>query len=154
MVHDGDTYFERCYAADFDPRLSEAKKEGCWQAWLSFYTRHQPAHRVDYALRRIEALQNGEPSPELPGSVVTAVAEAPWPASATDGAIAPADAPLTVPALSTTSTMEGDGGAVLRGCQQYCRQYESACNARCHEGTLTCWHGCEAEKTICLRGCY
>jgi hypothetical protein len=152
MVHDGDTYFERCYAADFQVRLSQEQKEGCWQAWLAFYTRHQPAHRVDYALRRIEALQNGEPTPELPGSAQTPLVLPPL--ASADASIAAPDPPATTRSLSIISTMEGDAGEVPNGCKTYCEGYQSACNARCHEGTLACFHGCEQERTICLHGCY
>ncbi|MDB4974329.1 MAG: hypothetical protein JWN48_2670 [Myxococcaceae bacterium] len=153
MVHEGDTYFERCYAVDFDPQVRPEQKEGCWQAWLAFYTRHQPAHRVDYALRRIEAVQNGEPSLELPGTVAAELLPQDVKTELTSLVRADAGVSRTEPRL-LASTMEGDAGPVENGCSHYCGEYEAACNARCHEGSRTCLLGCESERKICLNGCY
>jgi len=153
MVHEGDVYFERCYAADFDARIGPEQKEACWQAWLAFYTRHQPAHRVDYAMRRIEAVQNGEPTPSLPGS-----GQAPLLSSTVKSelvTVIAADAGIgRTSSRLLASTMERDAGPVANGCSHYCTEYEAACNARCHEASRLCTAGCEYERTICLHGCY
>jgi hypothetical protein len=153
MVHEGDTYFERCYAADFDTRVRPEQRESCWQAWLSFYTRHQPAHRVDYALRRIEAVQNGEPSLVLPGSAGYMTEPAGSELVSADAAVGRV-APDMVAMTHVASTMEGDAGPVENGCLQYCNQYEGACSARCHDGSEACFTGCARERTVCLHACY
>ena len=161
MVHEGDTYFERCYGADFDVRVPQEKKELCWQAWLAHYTKHQPAHRVDYALGRIEALSSGEPPPFLPGLV--------------RGALRPdqirSELDAAVAASSNTSSMllapisAADASAVPRGCAHFCSEYERRCNADCpaaveargsarEQRSDTCMAGCERERAICLNGCY
>jgi hypothetical protein len=142
-VHDGNRYFERCYGADFDPALSTRQKEACWQAWIAHYTRHQPAHRVDYALRRVEAFQNGEPPPGLPGL-------SPW-------ARAPADdaklASLVHYAPYATGG-DGDGGPIPNGCLEACNTFEANCSAACPDDNVSCRNGCIRERSICLGGCH
>lgn len=66
-VQQSRVYFERCYAADFDPRIPLAEKHACWTAWREHYTMGQPPDRTDYALRRIQAIEQGESVPRLPG---------------------------------------------------------------------------------------
>lgn len=145
MVHEGDTYFERCYAADFNLRIRPEQREACWQAWVAHYTRHQPAHRVDYALRRIEALQNGEPALLLPG----------LPASSAGKAVEIDDAGSLARAQASLSpVMQGDGGPVQNGCLTFCNDYESRCVARCPGNDVACHDGCQRERALCLQGCY
>jgi len=150
LVHEGDVYFERCYGADFDHRIAQSQRESCWQAWIAHYTKHQPAHRVDYALRRVEALQNGEPPPELPGMVTGALGE--------KQVEAELQAVEQVANNNTSSllaaTADGDGGVVPNGCLHFCNEYEGACNARCQGASHACFVGCERERAICLRGCH
>jgi hypothetical protein len=143
-VHQGDRYFERCYGADFDAKVPVTKKESCWQAWITYYTKHQPAHRVDYALARIESLQNGDPLPTLPDLA----SEPSRPAEHdTDAAASDVSSQILV-------TMAPDAGPVPNGCLHFCNEYESDCNARCDRGSLSCSANCEHERGLCLRGCY
>lgn len=154
-MHEGDRYFERCYAADYEVRVAVADKEACWTAWTSHYTKHQPAHRVDYALRRIEAIQNGEPAPSLPG-----LGRGPLPS----GSLSSAEVDAEVQAASVESSNNSaallttislnDGGPVPNGCLNYCNQYESRCNGRCPGTSTTCRLGCERERQLCLNGCH
>jgi hypothetical protein len=150
MVHEGDTYFERCYGADFDVRVPQEKKELCWQAWLAHYTKHQPAHRVDYALGRIEALQSGEPAPFLPGLVRGALTPGEL-RSELDAAVSAASntgslllAPISAP----------DASSVPNGCSDFCSEYERRCNADCPTANEVCTAGCQRERAICLNGCH
>jgi hypothetical protein len=62
-------YFERCYAADFDPRISLAEKHACWTSWLEHYTSAQPPERAEYARRRVDGIEHGESVPQLPQPV-------------------------------------------------------------------------------------
>jgi hypothetical protein len=155
MLHEGDTYFERCYGADYAYRVPRDRKEACWQSWIAHYTKHQPAHRVDYALARIEALQNGDPAPVLPG-----LPRANIDAGAMDASIAEeleaADAAARPPQgwlLSPVMT-QGDGAVVPNGCANYCEGYASTCEARCAPENAPCQVGCKRERAICLGGCY
>lgn len=149
LVHEGDRYFERCYGADFDLRIDSIQKESCWQAWITYYTKHQPAHRVDYALARIEKLQNGEPQPTLP-SMGSESAPVPAP----DLEIVDPDGGNGDVSTAVLVTMESDAGPVPNGCLHFCNEYESRCNAQCDRGSLACSANCEHERGVCLRGCY
>ena len=149
MVHDGDKYFEHCYGADFDPRVAQDQKELCWQAWIAHYTKHQPSHRIDYALSRVEALQNGEPPPALPGLVRGALTPAEV-RSELDAAAAAASN-TSAALLSPTSA---DGGNVPNGCMHFCDQYDARCRARCTGLGPKCPDTCERERAVCLNGCY
>lgn len=67
MGYQSSVYYERCYSADFDPRIRAPEKEGCWTAWLEHYTEGQALNRIDYAMGRLEAIGRGETLPTLPG---------------------------------------------------------------------------------------
>jgi hypothetical protein len=151
MVHDGDVYFERCYGADYDARYPAGQKEACWQAWLAHYTKHQPAHRVDYALRRIEALQNGEPAPELPGLGNGGLTQGQLVAEVQD---IDAGVSNNGSALLAPRTEVADGGGIPNGCLHYCDEYEAACSSRCQGTSPACFSGCERERAICLHACH
>ena len=149
MVHEGNVYFEDCYGADFNPRIRDADREACWNAWLAHYTRHQPAHRIDYALRRVEALQAGEPPLVLPG-----ISE--------DGATAVidpnADGLVTLQGpragAEANTILEHDAAPVAHGCGQACGGVETQCLARCASTDLACRDGCALDRSTCLGGCY
>lgn len=52
-MHRSEVYFERCYAADRDPRVPIEQRRACWQAWIEHYRHAQPAERVDYAREQL-----------------------------------------------------------------------------------------------------
>lgn len=52
-MHRSDMYFERCFAADFDLRISVEERRACWQAWMEHWQRDQSVERVDYVRERI-----------------------------------------------------------------------------------------------------
>jgi hypothetical protein len=52
-MHRSEVYFERCYAADFDPQVPIDERRACWQAWMEYWQRDQPIERVDYVRERI-----------------------------------------------------------------------------------------------------
>jgi len=149
MVHEGNGYFEKCYAADFNPQRNDSERDACWNAWLAHYTHHQPAHRIDYAMRRVESLQAGEPQLGLPG-------------------LRPGAAPITVSsgneavtlkgpragAEAATRLQSGDEPRIEHGCSGMCAIYEARCLAPCPEPLGACADGCTHEKAICLGGCY
>lgn len=149
MVHEGNGYFEKCYGADFNPKRSDTEREACWNAWLAHYTRHQPAHRIDYAMRRVESLQAGESALGLPG-------------------LSPSPAPFVISSGSEAVTVQGpragaeaatrlqteEEPSVAHGCTGMCQIYEARCLTPCPERSGACAKGCEREKAICLGGCY
>jgi hypothetical protein len=150
MMHEGDVYFERCYGADFASEFGVQQKEACWQAWVAHYTKHQPAHRVDYALGRIESLQNGERPPELPGLLRGALP----PQEVARELDAAAAAASDTSAALLSPLMQGDGGVVPNGCAHYCGEFEQQCRARCLSAGRACDEGCERERAVCLNGCH
>jgi hypothetical protein len=149
MVHEGNVYFEHCYAADFEPKRSPAQRESCWTAWLAHYTKNQAAHRIDYAMRRVESLQSGERSPGLP-DLAGPQQEAPMIGG--EGAEVTRTGPRAGAEVATT-IVAGEG-AVLNGCEPACTATFSACAEHCPKESEGCPAFCEREKTICLGGCY
>jgi hypothetical protein len=149
MLHEGNVYFEQCYAADFDLRRTPTQRESCWTAWLAHYTKHQAAHRVDYAMRRVESLQAGEPSPGLPelqGPNQDA------PIIGGEGAEITRTGPRAGAEMATTMTA-GDE-TIANGCEPTCTASYATCAASCPKESEGCPDFCEREKTICLAGCY
>lgn len=146
MVHQGNVYFEHCYGADFDPTIPTQDKEVCWSAWLAHYTRHQPGHRIDYAMRRMEALQMGEPSPTLPrhdGSP-TEGPKGSWPPQTES----------TVRVSSAELAPNGDNPDIPHGCETICRAQHDRCSAGCDAKAEWCEKLCEREQGLCMGGCY
>jgi hypothetical protein len=140
-VHEGNRYFEHCYGADFDPRLKPAQNLACWQAWVAHYNRFQPAQRVDYAMRRVEALEAGEPPLRLPGLGDSAGNQVP-------------PAPATALQISGTAQGQTAAATIPNGCLEACNAYEGQCVRECEPNAGTCRPGCNRERAICLAGCY
>jgi hypothetical protein len=149
IVHDGDRYFEHCYGADFDRRVTSGQNEACWQAWLAHYSRYQPAHRVDYAMRRIEALQGGETELKLPGLSREPPVQAD-PAQQELLQNAQSGAPPKLAAIDSDASTP----AVPNGCLDTCAGYEAHCVSECPGDETACRHRCIRERAICLGGCH
>ena len=150
MVHQGNIYFEHCYGADFDPQIPAAEKEVCWTTWLAHYTRHQPGHRIDFALRRVEGLQMGEAMPPLPGIDPNAPKTDPgdWPPSV--GSTGPALARMD----GEEPSQEGDGAEIPHGCETICQSERDECGRKCAESRDWCSKLCDREQALCTGGCY
>lgn len=147
MVHAGDRYFEQCYGADFSPSVEPLKKEACWQAWLAHYTRYQPAHRIDYAMRRVEALQGGELGPTLPGMTHDA-AQLDVDAQVALESVVPLD-PAIPAVVAANPEVE-----VPNGCLSACNLFEAKCIEQCPVESTNCRNGCARDRAICLGGCH
>jgi hypothetical protein len=169
-VQQSRVYFERCYAADFDPRIPLAEKHACWTAWREHYTIGQPPDRTDYALQRIRAIEHGESVPRLPGlpeaalgprraTPIMAVSapqeppevQEPPPASADEERLTARErrrrrrhrAPLprtTNPSCATTACEPA-----FRSCTEACPE---------HGEGEACRTACEVELHSCARGCF
>jgi hypothetical protein len=151
MVHDGNHYFEHCYGADFNPHVRESDREACWNAWLAHYTRHQPAHRIDYAMRRVEALQSGEPAMGLPG---ISQAENVAPVDSAAEGLVTLHGPRAGAEVSTILDSHANPQGVDQGCGQACDAAQSVCNSRCPADVPACLDGCKRDRALCLGGCY
>ncbi len=148
MVHTGNFYFEHCYGAEFNPEVSPGEREACWMAWLANYTRHQPAHRVDYAMRRVEAIQAGDQTLLLPGVPGGMSAPPVDPSLPQTASAYPARVGANV------ATTEGDAGAPGHGCSESCVGLEGECSLSCPPDTPSCHALCKRDAEICRRGCY
>jgi hypothetical protein len=148
MVHEGNVYFEDCYAGDFNPRVSDGDREACWNAWLAHYTRHQPAHRIDYALHRVESLQAGEPPLALPGISVDAVAA---PIDTQTEGLATLQGTGKGPEVSTV--LQQSAVPVAHGCGAACSDLERVCLEKCQDN-VGCQDGCLRDRAVCMGGCY
>lgn len=65
-IHEGSLRFEHCYRIDLEPDANSPQRNACWSRWLAQYTYGQPRDRIDYARRRMIALEEGNAqAPEL-----------------------------------------------------------------------------------------
>jgi hypothetical protein len=151
MVHDGNVYFEDCYGGDFNPQISDAQREQCWNAWLAFYTRHQPAHRIDYAMRRVEALQSGEPPLELPGITPGVSADD---SLGTGGGLVTLEGPRAGAEAATRLDQHASAAGIAHGCQGACSGGETECLGKCPPDVVECRDICKRDRAICMNGCY
>jgi hypothetical protein len=99
---------------------------------------------------RIEALQNGDPAPKLPGLV-----DGPLSAAEVERELADVDAAAgNVSSTLLSTVMDSDAGPVPNGCLSFCSSYESRCAASCPGRSVACRTSCERERAICLKGCF
>lgn len=152
MVQQSTEYFERCHAADLDPRRTVEQRQACWSAWLEHYAGFQSADRAGYAQERLAALGRGEAMPQLPGleaagASVNAAAMVSVGYEPRRGADLPRDAQAAM-AAPAPSTLDADP------CVRVCAPRQAACVARCDAERGECVTACAAEHRVCLRACY
>lgn len=159
----GRVYFERCYAADFDPRVALADKHACWTAWLAHYTSGQPVDRGDYARQRIYAIEHGESVPRLPGLPAAALGpRSAAPITAASTSLTEDDAERAAPERPERrrrrSRRERHAPPLPRNSNPTCaatacEQAWRACYDTC-DGARPCETACQIELTACARGCF
>jgi hypothetical protein len=160
-------YFERCYAADFDPRIVVAEKRACWTAWLEHYTIAQPEERREYARARVHAIEQGESVPRLPGlpqaamgpRAFTPVMAVSAPPEEEEAAAISADA---VPAdevdlprrrrRARAAPLPRTGNAICAAIA--CEPAWRRCVDTCPAGAAACETACNVELNACARGCF
>lgn len=153
IVYQGNAAFEYCYAAEQKPKVTLAQREACWSAWLAHYTRHQDLNRVDYALRRQEALQMGDPTPPPPAIASSAGSEGPADPATLGFGVTDEGDPIRSPNSMKPYAVEGDNSAKT-GCLVTCEQLSVECIHACQPGFEPCLETCKADQRICLGGCY
>jgi len=180
-VHEGAVRFEHCYGVDLNPKAEASQRKACWQLWVSSYTVGQPRDRIEYAQRRLHALDgDDEKCPQLaldrdhppearqfylvvptPTSV-----HAPPPPVATvlqagDGGVPPG-APSADLAKSDAGTA-GRGAKTSDGakappseiCATRCRSAWQSCDGACATpSTKSVCADCKTAYTRCMRGCF
>jgi len=149
MVHQSNAYFERCHSADYDPTVQANIRQACWAAWLEHYTGGQPPERLEYARRRLRALEEGITVPPLPGLPSSALGSSHTASFLVTSSSSSTEQvlPSAVPQSPAAPTAD-DGAARLEVCAPERVRCRDACDsAGCHDA-------CIAEYRTCLRGLY
>jgi hypothetical protein len=180
-VHEGAVRFEHCYGVDLNPRAEPVQRKACWQLWVSSYTVGQPRDRIEYAQRRLHALDGSDDAcptlalgrdrpPEarqfyLVVPTPTSVHTTPPPV-ATVVQAGDAGVPSEVPGAERSKT---DGGAASGGaktsdgskappaasCASRCLGAWQSCDAACSNArTGSSCAECKATYSKCMRGCF
>lgn len=146
MVHQSNTYFEHCHAADLDPGRTMDERKACWSAWLDHYGEPQPPERRAYASARIEAIERGEAIRPLPDVTTYRAA---FLGSDGEQVEVASDDPQQVPRdVEPAPAISSDP------CINVCTPRLTACLATCGARGADCVTACRAEHNVCLRGCY
>lgn len=147
-------YFERCYAADFDPRIPGTEKHACWDAWLEHYAAHQPRERVEYARERSRGLARGRAVAPLPG--IPEAAMGPTGAASVAAASAGGDEadesrwpPPRERRYRRQLPRTSNPTCAAAACEAPWRDCLAACEDR-----PACRNACTVELRACARGCY
>jgi len=169
MVHQSNSFFERCHGADFDSSVTPDQRGQCWSVWLEHYTLGQSPDRLVYARQRIVDIQTGQesvaPMPGMPTSQVEGsytasylslgapdtVPESPDQTETTDEATAEATASA---APSEAQPRRPRAPNADHECSEVCEPRWDACIARCDNPHGACRHTCETHHSTCLAGCF
>jgi hypothetical protein len=160
MVHRSRAYFERCYAADFNPEIRRTERHACWVAWLDHYTAAQPRERIMYAHARVAAQARDTDALALPGVDDPADAGVALAPIADAGQLADAE-PIAAdarPAHAAFAIPPPPEPAMPRrgspACAPVCGPRFSACVALCNpENPEACRDACIAEHRACGNAC-
>ena len=164
-VQQSNVYFERCYAADFDPRVPLAEKHACWSAWREHYAMGQPPERLSYAQARIYGIEHAESVPGLPGLPEAAIGPRQvTPVTATSTTEAPPDP--EPPAIAERESLHDRRARRRRRVHPLprtsnpicaasaCEPSYRACLDTCATQNEACETACEVELQACARGCF
>ena len=165
-VQQSNVYFERCYAADFDPRVPLAEKHACWSAWREHYAAGQPQERLEYAQARIYAIEHSESVPRLPGlpeaamgprrmTAVTAASTTEAPPEPDPPAVAEQESLRERRARRRRHRRHPLPRTTNRICATAaCEPAYRECLDTCARGNEACETACEVELQACARGCF
>lgn len=172
MIHESDTYYERCYAADVDPQISMETRQQCWALWLEHYTPGQPPERVAHARMRLAELEAGvqaAPLPDAPLPLAVESVDAGVEVALLDGAVATANdgapvatatdaGPLGPPAPDSPEVRANYRSpppvSVTTACDPVCLVGWEECIPRCDDRTRACRSACQARYRSCQAACY
>jgi hypothetical protein len=159
-VHESNLRFEHCYRLDMDGRIAAPHREHCWRDWTVEYSYDQPLDHIEYARRRIVALESGDTR------LIAVRSDAPAEGRIFEEAASP-DAPMAAPAPTSAnappprteplahaeavpapakSARPGDGCALqcdapLEECSKLCDAKQADC-ATCREDYRRCMRRC------------
>lgn len=154
VLHEGTVRFEHCHRLDLDPQIAPSHRLACWQAWTTRYSYGQPRDRLEYAQRRIAAIQRNEPPPQLEIETtpqhLLEEPEGPTDVHAPPPPIArPANGAQPSDDDSWRTAAEAPGDQ----CARDCRQERARCLDSCSEGgPETC--PCETNYRGCMVRCF
>jgi hypothetical protein len=138
-IHEGTLRFEHCYRIDLEPDAKAPQQKACWSRWLAQYTYGQARDRIDYARRRVIALEEASgPAPELrltgerraEERQFYVVAPAPQDLHGPPPPLATA-MPATLDAGSATASSDGAKEPPASPCAKSCGNAWSSCDASC-----------------------
>jgi len=174
-VHEGTVRFEHCYRVDLEPRVTPPNRVACWRSWISAYTVGQPRDRIEYAERRLHALESGDASPpalalgaDRPPQARQFYLVVPQPTSvhappppvakpvqdAEPDAASDAGAPNELQA-KTTESKAGEGDAPPgANCTKRCQAGWHSCDDGCQATGKSDCAKCKPAYTKCMRSCF
>ncbi len=159
VLHEGSVRFEHCYRLDLDPAIATTHRKACWEAWQQRYSYGQSRDRLEYADRRIESIDRGDPPtglkldsgpPEaaMPESPIDPHAPPPRVARPVDG-VTPYDEEGGPGARKVETAGEAPGD----GCSDSCREARRQCLPTCApDKPEDC--GCETKYRTCMTDCF
>ena len=169
-VREGTIRFEHCYRMDLEPQAAPAQRRSCWQRWVGSYTLGQPRDRIEYAARRLSALddRNGY-APELALGPDHRPEERQFYLVVPGPTSVHASPPPIATVVQTTETVEApDGGAPpseraktgepkqppAASCAGSCQSAWQSCEATCATGKARECDACKSAYSRCMRGCF
>lgn len=140
-VHEGTLRFEHCYRIDLEPEAQTQQQRACWGRWLAQYTVGQPRDRLDYARRRLIALEGeNESAPELRLTGERRAEERQFYVVAP----APADLHGPPPPVATALPAALDAGSEMASAENSKEPPASPCAKSCSSAWSSCDAACGA----------
>ena len=176
-VHEGAVRFEHCYGVDLNEQASHAQRRACWNLWVSSYTVGQPRDRIEYAQRRLQALDgddhacpklavdDGSQAPARQFYLVvpapTSVYAPPPPVAtvvqAGDAGVAPEAGTKAADGGKNDGAKTSDAGKdpPAASCANLCRESWETCDGQCSKASAksTCTD-CKLTYSKCMRQCF
>jgi hypothetical protein len=59
-IYESNLRFEHCYRLDYDQTIAPSHRHACWVDWVDRFAKGQTRDRVEYAVRRIAAIDSGD----------------------------------------------------------------------------------------------
>ncbi len=165
VIYEANIRFEHCYRLDLDPKVVPGHRTTCWKEWSRRYTYGQTRDRLEYARRRIAALDSGDVArPELDLSRADAGAgssedqaptnvHAPPPRTLAKVAVDAGAADAEHVAAPDAAPREPPGAACANGCRSSWNACKDDCNPDAGSRRGSC-KACDADYSRCVQRCY
>ncbi len=163
-IYEGNIRFEHCYRLDLDPNIASTHRTACWREWTRGYTYGQTRDRLEYARRRIAALEAGDTSrPVLDlsadpdaGQAATSPAEAPAPTSLhkpPPPTLKTAAPPPPPPVTRSDAGPSAPEELCTRECRANWRGCATECGADAGPPSTACAN-CQKDYKSCMQRCF